>query len=315
MVAQFQSTINIYNALGIPGDLAFDGPKRAASYNLYSAGVPNIVGYAFTKTAAANPDTSLGSPNGGTAQVGGTGQFAGILVNPKAYPAYGTTAGGPLAPSLTLPDYAIGELLEMGYVFVSLPGGANVGDLVAYDPATGALNSIAPTTTFTGSISTTTLTVSAVSAGQLSVGQLLSGAGITPGTYITALGTGLGYTGTYTINNSQTVSSEAMSAVNTPAASFSVTGSIAATTFTVSAVGSGQLRIGDQVFGTGVSANTVITAFGSGVGGTGTYTVSQSQTVSSTTLTGPANVLVPNAVVERYNANATGGVAVIKLTN
>ena len=167
----------------------------------------------------------------------------------------------------------------------------------------------------------------AVSAGQLSIGQQITGAGIPAGTYILSLGTGKGYTGTYNLSsiNTLTVSSEAMTATNTPPAAFSVTGSIAPdgsnpttdpSVLTVSAVGSGQLRIGDLVTGTGVPANTVITAFGSGVGGTGTYKVNQiNLTVTSTTLTGPTNALVPNAVVERFVANTTGGVAVIKLTN
>lgn len=68
------------------------------------------------------------------------------------------------------------------------------------------------TASFTGSISGTTLTVSAVASGTLAIGQRLSGAGITDGTYITGLGTGTGGTGTYTINNSQTVASESMTA-------------------------------------------------------------------------------------------------------
>lgn len=319
----FQISVGIYNALGIPGSLAYDGPIRSKTYNLYSAGTPNVIGYAYTVSAGANPDTSLGSPLAGNAAVGGTGVFAGILVNPKVYPLRGTVAGGPLAASLVLPDYSIGELLTMGEIFVSLPGPANVGDLITYDPLTGALNSIAPTTAFTASIAAggastaDVLTVTAVSAGQLSVGQLISGAGIPPGTYIDSLGTGKGYTGTYNLStiNEVTLSLRAMTAPNTPPAAFSVTGSIAGNTLTVSAVGSGQLRIGDQVFGTGVTANTVITAFGTGVGDTGTYTVNNSQTVGSTTLTGPANLLVPNAVVAVFTANAAGGVAAIKLTN
>lgn len=69
---------------------------------------------------------------------------------------------------------------------------------------------------------------------------------------------------------------------STPA---SVTGSIATTTLTVTAVASGTLRIGSVLSGTGVTAGTTITAFGTGTGGTGTYTVSASQTVSSTTIT------------------------------
>lgn len=63
---------------------------------------------------------------------------------------------------------------------------------------------------FTASITGTTLTVSAVSSGALAVGQLVNGTGTTAGTYITALGSGTGGTGTYTVNASQTVGSESM---------------------------------------------------------------------------------------------------------
>jgi hypothetical protein len=63
------------------------------------------------------------------------------------------------------------------------------------------------------------------------------------------------------------------------------TGSIGGTTLTVTAVASGKLWLGHYVFGTGVSAGTRIVGFGTGTGGTGTYTVNNSQTVASTTLT------------------------------
>jgi hypothetical protein len=76
----------------------------------------------------------------------------------------------------------------------------------------------------TGSISGTTLTVTAISSGGLGLGQTLSGAGISAGTTITQYGTGAGAAsagtgagqltnglGTYTVNISQTVASEAMS--------------------------------------------------------------------------------------------------------
>ena len=65
-----------------------------------------------------------------------------------------------------------------------------------------------------------------------------------------------------------------------------VTGSISGTTLTVTAVASGALAIGQQITGTGVSAGTVITAFGTGTGGVGTYTVNNSQTVASEALVG-----------------------------
>lgn len=62
----------------------------------------------------------------------------------------------------------------------------------------------------TGSISGTTLTITAVTAGSLQVGSVLDGTGILPGTTITALGTGTGGTGTYTVNISQSVVSTAI---------------------------------------------------------------------------------------------------------
>lgn len=67
-----------------------------------------------------------------------------------------------------------------------------------------------------------------------------------------------------------------------------VTGSIATTTLTVTAVTSGTLTVGQYISGSGVTAGTKITAFGTGTGGTGTYTVSESQTASSTTITAVA---------------------------
>ncbi|OWK42455.1 structural cement protein Gp24 [Fimbriiglobus ruber] len=285
--ATFQSTVNIWSTLGVVGDMAFDGPLRATPFNLFSNGTPNIIGNAFTVTSGGNPEPTTNSALAGTATVGGSGIFAGILVNSKDYASYGTT-NGPLNPTITLPDNSIGFLANMGYFFVNLPGPANVGDLVTYDPLTGNLNSITPTTSFTGTISTTTLTVSAVSAGQLAVGQLISGTGVTPGTRITALGTGTGYTGTYTISVSQTVSSATtMTATNQPAPAFAasaayITTSTGVDTLHITTLTSGEVLIGQQVFGTGVAPNTVITAFGSGTGGTGTYTLNTSgQVVAS----------------------------------
>ena len=64
-----------------------------------------------------------------------------------------------------------------------------------------------------------------------------------------------------------------------------VTGSISTTTLNVTAVTSGTLAVGQNITGTGIAAGTVITAFVGGSGGTGTYTVNISQTVSSTTIT------------------------------
>jgi hypothetical protein len=65
-----------------------------------------------------------------------------------------------------------------------------------------------------------------------------------------------------------------------------VTGSISATTLTVTAVTSGSLAVGSFITGTGITVGTYITALGTGTGGAGTYTVNTSQTVASTTISG-----------------------------
>lgn len=63
---------------------------------------------------------------------------------------------------------------------------------------------------FTGSISGSTLTVTAVASGTLGVGQRVNGTGVSAGTYISALASGTGGTGTYTVNQAQTALSAAM---------------------------------------------------------------------------------------------------------
>ena len=68
------------------------------------------------------------------------------------------------------------------------------------------------------------------------------------------------------------------------------TGSIATTTLTVTAMLSGSnLSVGQFISGSGVTAGTYITAMVTGGGGTGTYTVSTSQTASSTTMYAAGN--------------------------
>jgi len=64
----------------------------------------------------------------------------------------------------------------------------------------------------TGAISGTTLTVTNIAAGILEVGDVITGTGVATGTKITALGTGTGGVGTYTVNISQLVVQTSMTA-------------------------------------------------------------------------------------------------------
>jgi hypothetical protein len=85
------------------------------------------------------------------------------------------------------------------------------------------------------------------------------------------------------------------------------TGSISGGTLTVTAVTSGTIRVGQLVSGSTIISGTKITALGTGAGGTGTYTVTNSQTVASATITGFPSNWIPRDQV--------GGVTISGLTN
>jgi len=77
------------------------------------------------------------------------------------------------------------------------------------------------------------------------------------------------------------------------------TGSISGTTLTVTAVASGTIQVGMELAQAGgnIAFRTIITALGTGTGGTGTYTVNISQTRGSQTLTGLQRFIVKNTSV------------------
>jgi hypothetical protein len=82
---------------------------------------------------------------------------------------------------------------------------ANNGTLTASAPVLSLSQTWNSGAVFTGSTSGTTLTVTAVTSGTIEVGMVLTSSGtITVDTRITALGTGTGGIGTYTISISQT---------------------------------------------------------------------------------------------------------------
>jgi len=112
---------------------------------------------------------------------------------------------------------------------------------------------------FIGSVSGTTLTVTLMKSGTIAVGQQLFGLGVTPETIITGLGTGTGGVGTYTINLSQTETSEVF---NSSATAATFTGSLSGGILTVTAVSNGTLYPGQTIQGSTVNAGTVITAYG-----------------------------------------------------
>jgi hypothetical protein len=141
-------------------------------------------------------------------------------------------------------------------------------------------------TSFTGSISGTTLTVSAVASGSLAVNQVVTGPGVAAGTFITV---GSGGVGTYTVNKSQTVGSNAMTS--------------ATYTLNVSALSAGALAVGKFVFGNSVITDTTVIALGTGSGGLGTYIVGTATTAASTAMSAATagTVLTVTAMTNNVN--------------
>ena len=129
----FQSTVRIQQAAGIVGEIAFDGPQRAEPNTINSVDPDmNVIGRAYTALVGQD----------GFVAAGGTGVFAGILVNPLVYATQGSAAGA-LAPTLLLPNQAEAEFLKMGTIIVELTTAAAIGNDVHFVKATGELLAVA----------------------------------------------------------------------------------------------------------------------------------------------------------------------------
>ncbi len=184
---------------------------------------------------------------------------------------------------------------------------------------------------FAGFISGGVLTVTKNIAGVISPGAQILGAA--SGTVVVSQSTGQrGQTGTYQISPSQTLGSETstrtmstgvdvltgqqnrtaepsnpyfilMTPVRFERLSTNVdvsqdckfVASISGTEMNVSSVDDGEIEIGNLVFGPGLAAGTIVTGFGTGSGGVGTYNIAPSQTVNSEIMSAGTKVMTQNA--------------------
>lgn len=95
------------------------------------AGAGVVIGRAFT-VSASDPKQAI---------VGGTGVFAGVLVDPKAYAHFGV-AGNPLGATLGLPAGTIGDLATMGHILVIVAGDISIGYQAQYNQLTGEISGV-----------------------------------------------------------------------------------------------------------------------------------------------------------------------------
>lgn len=227
---------------------------------------------------------------------------------------YDTSGGSEIASSFTgISGLQNGQVYSIKNVSLKTPISTSINTAKTIS-ATATVFDLDNTITdiFTGSISGNTLTVTTVISGTLQVGMSITGTGIAAGTVVTALGTGIGGVGTYTINGQpQTVSSTTIQGVTAidimagdilqigtdgseqvyvnPAAV--ITATISGTTLTVSAV-NGTLTPNQLITTSGTTVNpaqtvldntAIVSQLSGTTGGVGTYLINNAQTISVTT--------------------------------
>lgn len=133
----FQKVVNRNYTAGFVGQVNFGGPYRAKPARITSAD-GNAVGLAFGVSGEVGSSDDTQAILELTAEVGGL-KFLGVLGHPQHYALGGTQAGGPLAASDELPQYAEGEFFDMVtgmvvylYNETTAPKTVNYGDILAY---------------------------------------------------------------------------------------------------------------------------------------------------------------------------------------
>lgn len=123
-----QAVVREFNANGLPGEISRESPRRINSWNLDSSalGETNKFGHAYTFISE------------GTATIGFTGAFVGVLVAPKEQALVGDGADA-LAPFAELPDGSIAELTTKGPIYLEASASGSQGDLVFFFHATGVI--------------------------------------------------------------------------------------------------------------------------------------------------------------------------------
>ncbi len=276
----FQKQVNLVQAPGVLGDFASMNPFSSVLSGpgalIAPAGGVRVGGFAWVNPA-----------NNAVSQSYVAGYQIGF--NLRNENALITNFLG--ESSLLIPQGFMVNLLNGGDFWAYFGNGAVSGSTVYADQSTGAATTAAGTSvtgsigfTGTASFAANVLTVVTQTAGSLiEVGDVVTSAGVTAGTTVTAQLTGLpGAVGsTYSLST-------------TPGTIATQAATTASATLNVSAVATGSLSVGDPVTGTGITAGTTIGSFGTGLGGVGTYNLiipgGTPINTASETVTGSTNI-------------------------
>ena len=241
-----------------------------------------------------------------TITASGTGYTVGDLLSASSASIGGTGTGfSLLLTGNTIFTGGNNTLWQFDIGYDSSGGATN--NLIAH-PAQNlnAIDSIINTKPLTGQFPGTTLTpvgIFSVASCYLNGSTIIiNGANYLVGNGQTISGTGI-TTGT-TISNTDVV------------ANVTLTGYMVGAVLTVTAANDGSLAVGQTIIGgagVGVLPNTTITALGTGIGGIGTYTINNAQTVG--TALAPVAFSGSGTTTLRTSAAMTTGVVTVKFDN
>lgn len=174
-----------------------------------------------------------------------------------------------------------------------------ITDALVITGVTTAVVTASQGATFTGTGSGANLTVTAVT-GVIHAGDAVTGTGVPALTTIVSQTSGTaGGAGVYVTSAATTSSGASLTTTST--------------TMDVTAVSSGTIAVGNVLSGSGVSADTYVTALGTGTGGIGTYITTVAQQHASTTVTAKVPGVVYDSVSGGFQVNSgtTGATSTI----
>lgn len=135
----FQTEVRTFQPFGKPGEFYDNSPRRVDPYvvkGVTASGTSTGAIFGRVYTIASDTPTGDNPPGTPKAVMGGTGVFAGLLVNPDEH-------ANPqnLTPSNALGDGTVGGLCKMGRVIVEVATAVTIGQSAIYTTATGAISS------------------------------------------------------------------------------------------------------------------------------------------------------------------------------
>jgi hypothetical protein len=180
----------------------------ATTWSDSTAGPQIALGKSRSATVGTNTVVQSGDILGAVTFAGDDGGEIIIAASIRAE-SDGTPGNDDMPGRLLFSTTADGAQTATERMRINSKGNVNIGSADDPESALQITGTTSPTGVMVGSISGTTLTITAVTSGSISVGDRLfiAASGLDYNTYVTALGTGTGGTGTYTINNTTTLAS------------------------------------------------------------------------------------------------------------